>query len=175
MGARLRGRLDPRFVSTSKPRFESLQQLSGHRRIEYRTTCGVRWSPTVGARTLAVRFHARRRQSSPTPCVPCESIMRLFKMPRSHDPAARPTSCVIDTDKRPDIHRCLLAVQPMHHEKRARALHEHGAQHRGAAFKKSRKNPGNVLFTTRLARSQNILDSRIKSLNNQAGTFFNRL
>lgn len=42
------------------------QQLSGHRRIEYRTTCGVRWSPTVGARTLTVRFHATRCQTCPT-------------------------------------------------------------------------------------------------------------
>jgi hypothetical protein len=41
--------------------------------------------------------------------------------------------------------------------------------------KKSRKNPGNAVFTTRRITSQNILDSRIKTPNNQAGTFFNRI
>jgi hypothetical protein len=44
-----------------------------------------------------------------------------------------------------------------------------------AMRKKSRKNPGNALFTTRCGASQITLDSRIKSPNNQAGTFFNRI
>ncbi|WP_322105296.1 hypothetical protein [Paraburkholderia sp. J41] len=47
--------------------------------------------------------------------------------------------------------------------------------HLRPAAAKSGKNPGNALFTTRRKASQNILDSGIKSLNNQAGTFFNRL
>jgi hypothetical protein len=44
-----------------------------------------------------------------------------------------------------------------------------------AERKKSGKNPGNALFTTRHGTSQITLDSRIKSPNNQAGTFFNRI
>jgi hypothetical protein len=42
------------------------------------------------------------------------------------------------------------------------------------AHKKSGKNPKNWFFTTKKWASQNFLDTRIKRLNNQAGTFFNK-
>jgi hypothetical protein len=54
-----------------------------------------------------------------------------------------------------DFSRCIARLRPMR--------------------KKSRKNPGNAVFTTRRSTSQNALDNRIKTPNNQAGTFFNRL